>query len=658
MKYRADIDGLRAVAIISVILYHFSIEGFDAGFLGVDVFFVISGFLITTQIHREIASGDFSFRRFWLRRARRILPALLVMTIACLAVGWAMLTPHDFAMLGSVAASSSVFASNIALWILFGGYFTPGAESAALLHTWSLSIEEQFYLLLPIAMFVVWQWFRSYLLPGLLLVIAAGLALSIWGGANAPSASYFLFPTRMWELAIGAALAIVVNDRRVQAGAGLAELLAFGGVAGILCSLVFFDRSTVFPGLAALLPCVSAAMLIFANVDHQTIVARALSIRPVVFIGLISYSLYLWHWPALVFMRYRDLDRFDTNDKLITALIALGFALASYKFIEVPARRRKIIPNQTIFGVTCALLSATIAASGVLVFSRDGVPSRIPDVAGLYASGADDRTSPALCPDHETICRIVSAEPSAPALLLWGDSHAYAILPAFQDLAIEHGVELWYSRACLFQADAVLDSAADDNCSLTRDETLAWIGSHDPNGVVMALRWTSAVEQRLTDSEEYFESGLRSPDAIKSNRVRFLQDTEYAVRKTADKDIPFWFVRQVPEYRFYVPRKLYMATVTRHNVEDIGLDRTSHDERGRYTASVLQGLAMDTAHVIDPASVLCNETRCRVERDGRALYHDDDHLTVFGAKLLKPIIEPVFTAITANSNPEGASQND
>src|SRR4051812_27608716 len=303
IPYRPEIDGLRAIAVAAVVLFHLQL-GCPGGYVGVDVFLVISGFLITSLIWTRLEDGTFTFAEFWERRARRIVPALAAVTIATLAAGWFMLLPADFKSLGKDAASQALFAANIRYW-LDTGYFAAAADEKPLLHTWSLAIEEQFYVLMPLALWVVFRARaakkRELAIALLLGCLVASFALSAYGVVHYSSSTFYLLPTRAWELLLGGVLSFMpaAHERlRARAGRELAELF---GLALIAWAAVAYTPKTPFPGIAALMPTGGAAILIWAasqkRGEASTTVETLLASRPVVLVGLMSYSIYLWHWP-------------------------------------------------------------------------------------------------------------------------------------------------------------------------------------------------------------------------------------------------------------------------------------------------------------------------------------------------------------------------
>ncbi len=331
---RADIDGLRALAVVPVVLYHFHVAPFGGGYVGVDVFFVISGFLITGLIHAEMRSGEYSLAAFYERRARRILPALFAVVAAAAVAALFLLFPADLRRFGESVAATALFVSNFDFWQQ-SGYFDAGAEAKPLLHTWSLAVEEQFYLLFPLLLGL----FRSAGRRGLLL-LAGGLALAsfgfgLWAVRAYPAMAFYLAPARVWELMLGAILALAEVPRPPR---WIAEALSLLGLALLAVAVFAFSPDTPMPGANALLPCLGAALLIYANGAGDTLAARGLSLRPMVFAGLISYSLYLWHWPVFVFARYLRVAPLGAAETLALIALSVGLAVLSWRFVERPFR--------------------------------------------------------------------------------------------------------------------------------------------------------------------------------------------------------------------------------------------------------------------------------------------------------------------------------
>ena len=326
--YRPDIDGLRAVAVVPVVLYHAGVPALTGGFVGVDVFFVISGYLITGIVAAGIAAGSFSIVEFYERRARRILPALFVVLAASVAAGWWLLLPEPLERFAKSLLAATLFGSNF--WFLDSArdYFAPGSDFAPLLHTWSLAVEEQFYLFFPPLLWAVARWRR-----GREVRLVAWLSLASFLGAVVvvavdPPLAFYLAPLRIWELGLGALLALRPVPR--LAARWQREGLGALGLAGIAVAVFGYDDLTPFPGFAALAPCLGALAIIAVG-SGGSVVNRALAIRPVVFVGLISYSLYLWHWPILAFLRVRLGEvELPSGVAAVAVLASLGCTLVSF----------------------------------------------------------------------------------------------------------------------------------------------------------------------------------------------------------------------------------------------------------------------------------------------------------------------------------------
>jgi len=335
LAYRRDIDGLRAIAVLAVVLFHFGVPGITGGFVGVDVFFVISGFLITSIIWRERQAGRFSFIDFWARRARRILPALFVMIAATLAVGWFLLAPKDYEELGRSAHYQVTFTSNL-LFSRQHGYFDASSDIKPLLHTWSLAVEEQFYIFFPLLLALLSSRLKHWRLA-LFAVLLVSFGMSVWAVQHEPQKAFFLLHLRAWELLAGAMLA-VQPKREWRASPALAQGVSLASLALILIAVLGYDAKTPFPGATALLPVLGVVGLIWANGQQPTWVARLLGTRIMVGIGLISYSWYLWHWPVFVYANYAAVDGLSALELAGLMLLSLVLGYLSWRFVETPFR--------------------------------------------------------------------------------------------------------------------------------------------------------------------------------------------------------------------------------------------------------------------------------------------------------------------------------
>lgn len=335
--YRREIDGLRALAVVPVILFHAGFEAFSGGFVGVDVFFVISGYLITSIILAEKEAGTFTLLGFYERRARRILPALFLVMAACIPFAWVWLFPDDMKDFSQSLVAVSVFASNIFFWKQ-SGYFDIAAELKPLLHTWSLAVEEQYYLLFPLFLIVMWRLAKRWTVATLAVIAVLSFAVAQWGAYNSPSATFFFLPTRGWEIAIGALIAFYfARYPKIQLQRPVQEAGSLIGLSLILYPVFAYSKATPFPSVYALAPTLGTALIILFTTP-STLVGRLLTTKIFVGIGLISYSAYLWHQPLFAFARHGNLA--DHSEILFFCLVFFSIVLAycSWKFVEMPFR--------------------------------------------------------------------------------------------------------------------------------------------------------------------------------------------------------------------------------------------------------------------------------------------------------------------------------
>jgi peptidoglycan/LPS O-acetylase OafA/YrhL len=375
MKYRAEIDGLRALAVLPVILFHAGFDVFGGGFVGVDVFFVISGYLITTIIISEMAEGKFSIVNFYERRARRILPALFFVMAACLPFAWFWFTPNELKAFGQSLVAVSTFSSNFLFWSE-SGYFNTASELKPLLHTWSLAVEEQYYILFPIFLILTWKFGLKWVLAILSIAFLISLGAAQYGAHNSPSAAFFLLPARGWELLVGVFVAFYLKYNTHIKSHFLNQMLSLLGFGMILYSIIVFDKTTPFPGLYALIPTIGTGLLILFAVP-KTLIHRLLSIKLIVGIGLISYSAYLWHQPLLAFARHRLIG--EVSESLLIALCITSLLLAwfSWLFVEAPFRQKTKVTRQSIFKLSITFI-LSFSLAGIWLHYSNGALKLFP----------------------------------------------------------------------------------------------------------------------------------------------------------------------------------------------------------------------------------------------------------------------------------------
>ena len=372
MRYRKEVDGLRALAVIPVILFHAGITGFSGGFVGVDIFFVISGYLITSIIIGELETGKFTIAGFYERRARRILPALFFVMLATLPFAWWLLLPHELAGFGRSILAVTVFASNILFW-QESDYFATDSELIPLLHTWSLAVEEQYYVIFPVLLMLCWKFGLRRVTVIIASIAVVSLGLAEWGWRHDASANFYLLPSRAWELMAGAGCALYLGHN-ARLGGAAAQWLSLTGLGLLILSIFWLDDSIPFPSLYAILPVLGTALIIlFAHSGTWT--GKLLSLPVFVGIGLISYSAYLWHQPMFAFARLYYAEEPALLIMLGLAVLAFVLAAISWRFVERPFRKRTNFSRTQIFLMALAGSLAFMLIAAIFV-ATDGLPGR------------------------------------------------------------------------------------------------------------------------------------------------------------------------------------------------------------------------------------------------------------------------------------------
>ena len=634
-RYRPEVDGLRAVAVVAVVLFHAGGFHCYGGYVGVDVFFVISGFLITSLIWKDLESAKFTFRHFWERRARRIVPAMVVVTVATLMAGWFLLLPGDYKNLGKAAAAQAVFAANIN-YVQDNGYFAGEADEKPLLHTWSLAVEEQFYLFVP---FLMWGMFRFEMLRRRAAVISLlatvfllSFAASVYGVAHFPLGAFYLLPTRAWELLTGALVAFLPANLLPLRSRIVRELSAFAGLVLILLPVFFYSISTPFPGLAALPPCLGAALIIWANERDDTrlptVIGKALSIRPVVFIGLISYSLYLWHWPFLAFNKYVTLVPPGLGQRFVMrgVMLSLGFfaSVLSWRYVETPFRTRKFgASRKSVFAFAGTGLVVVLVA-GLLCMFMQGFPQRIPAQAQEYANAQFEGTFNYNLTINDLradkLVPIGMTDPARPpTVLLWGDSHGMAALPAVDAYLKEKGIA---GRAITHAATApVLNWFTVSQFGLNKeaipfnDAVVSYIRSRQISSVIIIANWSGYAEIGGRDFSAALLATVRQIVAARAN---------------------VWIMLSVPSHAFDVPRIMSRSVISHSDITPFQTTTAALDKFDKIDPAVIAQMESAGVRILDPKPRFLDPTGQRYvfQSDGVILYRDKHHLTPRGANLM------------------------
>jgi peptidoglycan/LPS O-acetylase OafA/YrhL len=509
LSYRRDLDGLRAVAVLSVLGFHIAPPLFPGGFVGVDIFFVISGFLISSIIYKELESSSFSIVEFYIRRIRRIYPALFAVLCFAAICGWIFLLPSDFVNLGKQILGGSTFSANFVLWWQTG-YFSTEATLEPLLHLWSLGVEEQYYLVFPLICMAFYRSKARWTLPAAFLAIAAvSMSLNVAFVSSYKTATYFLPFSRLWELFLGAGLSLY-SQRNLQDSQETPHpkkwrhVVGFLGMALLVVSIFGISESDAFPGWWALLPTIGAVLVLAAG-QTSWVNRYVLSCKPAVFVGLISYPLYLWHWPILSFMRIAATDwgvKLSSLQKGMIISLAFPLSYLTYRFIELPIRHVKQKERRrkgALWLLGCVSLTGVF---GVLVILTGGFPARLPsavvaldhdfgpEVSKSWREGTCFLRADQFAASFSNSCVDTEEKRTAqPLVLLWGDSHAADLFPGFRALQDQSGVRLAQFTASLCAPILGLQVPERPTCLSVNDAVLDRVRSLKPDIVVLSAFW-------------------------------------------------------------------------------------------------------------------------------------------------------------------------
>lgn len=650
--YRPDIDGLRALAVLAVIGFHAFPELVPGGFIGVDIFFVISGYLISGIIGKGLANGTFSFADFYSRRVRRIFPALTLVVAVCLLAGYFLLLADEFKQVAKQAISGLFFVANFALWTE-AGYFDTAAELKPFLHLWSLGIEEQFYLLWPVLMWLLWRSGKPLALAIGCLAVLSFLA-NVLGVEDAQVTTFYWPHTRVWELLAGAWLAAR------QSGAGglprnarLADLTGVLGLLLLLASCFAFDRTLLFPGYWAALPVLGAVLVIRAG--PQAWSNRLLLSRPaVVFVGLISYPLYLWHWPLLTFPRIINGGETVVAVRLSALILAFLAAWLTYALLE---RKLRFRPSWRVPASLIAV-ALVLAACAHVVKSREGMVDRLSFVRQAESTFRQASAEAHRCrqqlglKEGHCVASSETLEASRKTILFIGDSHARAIAQGFATfpggVVADHALVSVGERGCLgFVGIERIDRGRDKLCRETIGAGFDYaLRTPQVDTVVLVGRYTLyhnafGYHDKRSTAVRLTHDAVATTDADNPNPAVFaagLRSSLEALRRAGKRVI---FLHMAPELGFS-PRRCVERPFANREARRCSIARSEVDawQRG-YRASVASVLKdFPEVRSVDPNSLLCDESLCHALRDGQLLYRDDDHLNAFGARLvLQAVVE-------------------
>ena len=644
--YRPDIDGLRAVAVLPVVFYHVFPSGLNAGFLGVDVFFVISGYLITKIIHEGIQSGEFSARKFYARRIRRIFPTLILVLVSTLIFGNLFLFPNELAELGTHVFAGSVFISNFMLWSEVG-YFDNSAWEKVLLHLWSLAVEEQFYIVWPLILWVALVWIRRPLLIVLGLFFASLITYFALFQFD-PTAAFYFSPSRFWELLAGALVAIFARPCRMPAIKS--NTLCILAMTILIAAFFAGDKNDESLPVVTMLVVLSTAFLIW--VGQSTWFNRAiLSNRILVWFGLISYPLYLWHWPILAYIRIGQGGSIDISylNGFAAVFAAVGLAWITYRFFESGIRFN---PSRLVVGT----LSIAVVVTGGIGLSSSiwsGFPKRlmVDPPLGLtlfqdYPHPQQDGSCNHLSSDVRALWACVISAPLNPDVVLIGDSHANQYYEPFRNLVPSQTILNLSEPGCLpFNSFGSLD------CQKKQEEVLNFLADQQDLRSIVVTGYFSflAAGFQGENREGYRVAAELSPE----RKAKFIENGRGFLNKLTDLNATIYVLGDIPDLverpsacltvkgflisSLRIPQKQSLI----HQDDDCFINANDFSERNEEFRDLLYSLLMEYPEIkfFEAKNAVCTAEACYAIRDGLPLYWNSDHLTLEGGRL---VLESLF----------------
>lgn len=649
-QFRNDINGLRAWAVVAVVLYHFGIPGFGGGFVGVDVFFVISGYLMTSIIINGLAraNGQFSVWKFYIARARRVAPALIVLCGVLLVFGWLALTATDYKALGTHILFTLLFLSNIKFW-REAGYFDAASHEKWLLHTWSLSVEWQFYLLFPLVLMLLWKINsqRKFLEIMLIVGILISLALSIYITIKSPAAAFYLLPTRAWQMLAGGLVFFI--SERISITPKYLSFMDVSGFLLIMFSIFTFDSSTPWPGWRAIFPVFGSVLVLLAGQSASSLSNNSLA----QWLGTRSYSVYLWHWPIVVSLFYLQKQRDLT-------FVAMGLALTvlichySYVLVEEPAKRY-LGRCSTAKGVTCLFgIMAIVATMGFLVRLNNGVIQRLAEnvqISDAESMNNNPRTNECLITAGDKFKSCIYGGNKIKAIVL-GDSHANALITAIKDALPNESlglISMSYS-GCPSIRGAIRIDSSENKCHLFNEWAFQKI-KEMPSSIPLIII-NRATAQAVGGNEDDDDPSIKgrplvyftkkysyaAPEFIKEFQNHLVETAcEYAKGRTV------YMLRPIPEMGINVPA-IMARDIMFGRVPNIYVATEDYYKRNAFIRDAQDEASRRCGvRILDPLPFLCSDNKCNGVINNRPIYLDDDHLSEYGNKFLLPVFMPIFS---------------
>lgn len=641
-EFRADINGLRAWAVIAVVLYHFGVPGFSGGFVGVDIFFVISGFLMTKIIISGLENNNFALSSFYLARARRIIPALSLLCIILLFSGWFWLPLVDYKTLGTHALTAIIFLSNFKFW-RESGYFDESAHDKWLLHTWSLSVEWQFYILLPVALILIWRIFGR--VGAKMLLILGGffsLLLCIYMTRYSPEAAFYLLPTRAWEMVVGGGVWWCTRERQLPSK--ISPYVETVGFLLIGVSIFLLGSDLAWPGGYAIIPVIGSGLILLAGNNSSLLTGNIFAQR----IGESSYSLYLWHWPLVVVLNYVEKES-DFYFVSLCLLLSVILGEVSLRLIENPIRRSLVKKTElkSVLWLGAIVLLTVVFSIGVRYQQVEGRLPEAVEVASKEALNINARQKECFATQGIEPSACVYGGNNIKAVVV-GDSHADAMISAVQFSLRDpkDGVLGWTYVSC--PTIRLLHVISNPGCYGFNDWVFKNIVLMDKNIPVVLISRSSVYALGQHNMKRWMGKPLSYFSQVNSAITEnFVDEYSSGLTKGAcdlAKSRRVFMLRPIPEMMVDVPKTISRNLIFSGVVSDVSISIDEYHKRHAMVWAAQDKAATDCGVIVlDPLPYLCDGDRCWGSRDGRPIYYDDDHLSEYGNKLLVPMFREVFT---------------
>ncbi len=673
MKYRADLDGIRAIAIALVIFFHYGASSVTGGYIGVDVFFVLSGYLIGSNIFSQLDKNSFRFVTFYFRRLRRLFPAYAAMIVVTFLFAYWIMLPLEFREFGQSLVASTIYLSNV-LFYFESGYHDASAHTKPLLHTWSLSVEEQFYVIFPIVAFLAGTYLKRHLAAIIVSLTLISFLFGVFWISRDTSAVFYLYPFRAWELFLGVILALKIVPN--FPGRRTCAVAAFVGLMLVIVPAVIYDSTTPFPGVAALWPCLGTVLLIHAG-THQNWASSLLSRSLPVFTGKISYALYLWHWPVYVLYVYAIAREPGLYDSVLMLSLTVVASLVSYYFIESPIRYGTLSFANSISKVFTATAAASVAAiaAGLYIHTTNGMPSRLDARTNAFAAAAGDLFGD--LSDCETFgnevlanieyCTVGDPLTAEEYTLVWGDSHAGMYRPGYSEVLSGNQFDslIAWTGGCPpvfgLAKDETASSATTDEKCYYRNEAIRDLIDDDAriNSVVLLGRWSYYLHGSGIGVDDHNKIEAWPMEARAGHGVDQDQYVASALTNTiaelSARNIRVFVIEQPPEFSSYRAQQVAIGMMRGVLDDDQLGNLTQEPYSGVMHRQGLVQAALDKLEQDGHVTVLrthhyfCEPEFCSLMLDGLPAYFDNNHISTEGSLRISDMFYPVRTYLEQRS---------